>query len=77
MEAMLSKIATRDIKHHKFAYFSSSTWANGVTKKIANWLEHTHMKLVTDPIEMKQSFKEENMEDVRALSKAMAEAIKK
>lgn len=76
MEALLSKIAGRDMKDRVMGYFGSFTWASAAVKKLAEYAEKLKFELVGTPVEMKQSMKEADMQHAKELAKAMAERLK-
>lgn len=75
MEAILSKIAGRDMKNRYFGYFGSFCWAGAAVKKIAEFAEKSKFELVGEPVEMKQAMKEETYAQCEALAQAMAEKV--
>lgn len=75
MEAMLSKIAGRDMKNRYFGYFGSFCWAGTAVKKIAEFAEKSKFEIVGEPVDMKQAMKKETYEQCEALAQAMAKSI--
>ncbi|NDV67118.1 FprA family A-type flavoprotein [Bacteroides sp. 224] len=76
VEAMLNKIAARDIKGRIFGYFGAFCWAGAAVKRIAEFIEKNKYEVVGEPVEMKQSMKPDTYEQCEKLAQAMAEAIK-
>lgn len=76
MEALLSKIAGREMKNRYFGYFGSFCWAGAAVKKIAEFAEKSRFELVGQPVEMKQAMKEETCTQCKALARTMAENLK-
>ena len=76
MEALLSKIAGRDMKNRIMGYFGSFTWASAAVKKIAEYAEKLKFEMVGTPIEMKQSMKDADYLHAKELAKAMADRLK-
>ena len=46
MEALLSKIAAREMKNRVMGYFGSFTWASAAVKKLAEYAEKLKFELV-------------------------------
>ena len=76
MEALLSKIAGRDMKNRIIGYFGSFTWASAAVKKLAEIIEKLKFEVVGNPIEMKQAMKTDNYLQAKELGKAMADRLK-
>ena len=76
MEALLSKIAARDMKNRVMGYFGSFTWASAAEKKMAEYAEKLKFEVVGDPVEMKQSMTADNYLQAKELAKAMANRLK-
>ena len=55
MEALLSKVAAREMKNRVMGYFGSYTWASAAVKKLAEYAEKLKFELVGNPVEMKQN----------------------
>jgi flavorubredoxin len=72
--SLLAKLETRDIKNRKFAYFGSSTWANASIKLLAAFAERVKWEVISLPIEIKQSLKEDKYEDCIALGRLLAKS---
>lgn len=77
MQALLDKIAARDMKNRIMGYFGSYTWASAAVKKLAEYAEKLKFEVVGNPVEMKQSMKTDNYAQAKELAKAMAERLKK
>lgn len=75
IEAILSKIASRDMKNRYFGYFGSFCWAGAAVRKISEFAEKSKLEIVGTPVEMKQAMKEETYVQCEALAQAMAEKI--
>ena len=76
MEALLSKVAAREMKNRVMGYFGSFTWASAAVKKLAEYAEKLKFEVVGNPVEMKQSMKTDNYAQAKELAKAMAERLK-
>lgn len=76
MEALLGKLASRDIKGRYLEYFGSFTWASAAVKKIGEFNERLKFELVGNPVEMKQSMKPATLAQCKELAVAMAERLK-
>ena len=76
MEALLSKIAARDMKNRVMGYFGSFTWASAAVKKLGEYTEKLKFEVVGNPVEMKQSVKADNVLQAKELAKAMADRLK-
>ena len=76
MEALLNKIAAREMKNRVIGYFGSFTWASAAVKKLGETAANLKLEVVGTPVEMKQSAKPANYEQARALAAAMAERLK-
>ena len=76
MEALLSKVAARDMKNRVMGYFGSFTWASAAVKKLAEYTEKLKFEVVGNPVEMKQSMKTDNYLQAKELAKAMADRLK-
>ena len=72
--SLLAKLETRDIKNRKFAYFGSSTWSNASIKLLAGFAERVKWDVVSVPIEIKQSLKEDKYEECIALGRLLAKS---
>ena len=75
MEALLTKLAGREIKNRYFGYFGSFTWAGAAVKRIAAFAETSGWEVVGIPAEMKQAMDQKSYEAAIALAQAMAEKI--
>ena len=76
MEALLSKLASREIKGRYLGYFGSFTWASAAVKKIAEFNDKLKFEPVGNPVEMKHSMKAETNTQAKELAKAMADRLK-
>ncbi len=76
MEALLGKLAARDIKNRFLGCFGSFTWAGMSVKKIAEQNEKMKFEAVGTPVEMKHAMKEEVQAQARELARAMAERMR-
>jgi flavorubredoxin len=76
MEAILSKIAGRDMTNRYFGYFGSFCWAGVAVTKIAEFAEKSKFELVGQPVEMKHTMKEETYAQCETLARAMAEKVR-
>ena len=76
MEALLSKVAAREMKNRVMGYFGSFTWASAAVKKIGEYTEKLKFEVVGNPVEMKQSMKEDTCRQAKELAKAMADRLK-
>lgn len=76
MEALLSKIAAREVKNRYMGYFGSFCWSGAAVKRIGEFNEKLKFELVGNPVEMKQGIKEETYKLCESLGKAMAERLK-
>ncbi len=75
MEALLNKLAARDIKNRLLGHFGSFTWAGMAVKKITEHNEKLKFEAVGVPVEMKHAMKEEVQLQARELARAMAERL--
>lgn len=76
MEALLSKVATRDMKNRLIGYFGSFTWASAAVKKLGEYAAQLKFEVVGNPVEMKQSMSANNEQQARELAVAMADRLK-
>lgn len=76
MEALLSKVAARDMKNRLIGYFGSFTWASAAVKKLGEYAAQLKFEVVGNPVEMKQSMSANNEQQARELAVAMAERLK-
>ncbi len=76
MEALLGKLAARDVKHRLFAHFGSFTWASIAVKRIAEHNERLKFDMVAAPVEMKHALKEDAHERACELARVMAERLR-
>ncbi len=75
MEALLGKIASRDIKGRYLGYFGGFSWAGQAVKRITELNERLKFEVVGTPVEMKHGAKPESLEQCKALGRAMADKI--
>lgn len=59
VEALLSKIAARNIPHRNFACFGSFTWASAAIRRITEFTERMKWQMPCTPIEMQQGYSHE------------------
>ncbi len=76
MEALLNKLAAREIKNRLLGHFGSFTWAGMAVKKIAEHNEKLKFEAVGTPVEMKHAIKENVRVQARELACAMAERLR-
>lgn len=76
MEALLSKVAARDMKNRLIGYFGSFTWASAAVKKLGEYAAQLKFEVVGNPVEMKQSMSANNELQARELAVAMADRLK-
>ena len=76
MEALLSKVAARDMKNRLIGYFGSFTWASAAVKKLGEYAARLKFEVVGNPVEMKQSMSANNEQQARELAVAMADRLK-
>ena len=75
-EALLSELASRDIKHRYLGWFGSFSWAGAAVKKIGEYNEKLKFEQVGTPVEMKQAMNPAVEAECRTLAKAMADRLK-
>lgn len=75
LESIISKISGRDIKNRYLGYFGAYNWASFAVKHLTAFAESVKFDVVGEPIEMKQSMKEENLMQCEQLAKAMADKL--
>ena len=76
MEALLSKVAARDMKNRLIGYFGSFTWASAAVKKLGEYATQLKFEVVGTPVEMKQSMSAGSEQQARELAVAMADRLK-
>ena len=76
MEALLSKVAARDMKNRLIGYFGSFTWASAAVKKLGEYAAQLKFEVVGNPVEMKQSMSAGSEQQARELVVAMADRLK-
>jgi len=77
VEAVLSKIESRDVKDRIYGYFGSFTWAGAAVKRLAEFGERMKWETVGEPVEQKQGISADKYEECLALGKAMADRLNK
>lgn len=75
IEAVLSKIAGRDIKGRYLGYFGSFSWAGAAVKRLADFAEKTKFEVVGEPVEMKQAMTDAIYTQCENLAKNMASKV--
>ena len=75
MEALLSKVAAREMKNRVIGYFGSFTLASAAVKKIGVYTEKLKFEVVGNPVEMKQSMKADTCRLAKELEQAMADHL--
>ncbi len=76
MEALLGKLAARDIKNRLLACFGSFTWAGMAVKKITAYNDKLKLESVGTPVEMKQAMHDAVRPQCHELARAMAERLR-
>lgn len=76
VEAVLSKIELREVKHRVFGYFGSFTWAGAAVKRLAAFGEKMKWETVGAPVEQKQGLSADKYNECLALGEAMASRLK-
>lgn len=76
MEALLSKVAARDMKNRLIGYFGSFTWTSAAVKKLGEYAAQLKFEVVGNPVEMKQSMSAGSEQQARELAVAMADRLK-
>lgn len=76
MEALLSKVAARDMKNRLIGYFGSFTWVSAAVKKLGEYAAQLKFEVVGNPVEMKQSMSASSEQQARELAVAMADRLK-
>ena len=75
IDSILKMIELREVQNRIFGYFGSFTWAGAAVKRLATFNENMKWKLVSDPVEMKQSMNVETVEKCVRLGQVMAEQL--
>ena len=76
MDELINEIANRDIKKRYLGWFGSFSWAGQAVKKIGEYNNtRLHFEPVGEPVEMRQSMKEDDYNRCEALGQAMAERL--
>jgi len=76
VEDLLKKLAARELKNHKLAFFGGFTWSSQAVRKIAAYNEKMKMEDVSHPVEWKQGPTRDVLEQAYALGKTLGEAVK-
>lgn len=76
IEAIVSKIESREVKNRIFGYFGSYTWAGSAVKRLAAFTERMGWQTVGIPVEQKMAIQPDKYEECIALGKAMALEVK-
>ena len=76
MEALLHKLAARDIKNKVFGFFGSYSWSSAAVKRIEAFNEKLKFELVGAPVDMKHSMNLDVEQHCIELARAMAERVK-
>ncbi len=76
VEALLSKIAARDVKGRYLGWFGSFCWAGAAVKLIGEYNDKLKFEPVGNPVDMKQGMKEDICLRCRELGAAMASRLK-
>ncbi len=77
MDALLGKLAMREMKNRLLGYFGSFTWSGQAVKRITEHNEKMKFEVVGTPVEMKQAMKDSVEEQARELARAMAVRLNK
>ncbi len=77
MDALLGKLAARDIKNRLFGHFGSFSWASVAVKKIAEHNDKLKFEAVGTPVELKHALKADVQEQAYGLACAMAERLRR
>ncbi len=75
IEALVSKIESRDMKNRYFGYFGSFAWAGAAVKRLTQFAQDIQFEITGSPVEMKQALQADTLEACSALGKAMAEKL--
>ncbi len=75
MEALLGKVAARDVKGRYLGCFGAFSWAGQAVKRITEMNERMKFEMVGTPVEMKHGAKPEILQQCKELGRAMAEKI--
>ena len=75
MEALLSKLAARDIKNRVLVFFGSHSWASAAVKRIEEFNTKLKFEVVSAPVDMKHSMKPEVVQHCKELARAMVERL--
>ena len=75
MEALLSKLAARDIKNRVLGFFGSHSWASAAVKRIEEFNTKLKFEVISAPVDMKHSMKPEVAQHCKELARAMVERL--
>ncbi|GAY29173.1 flavo-diiron protein FprA1 [Bacteroidaceae bacterium] len=75
VEDLLKRLAHREVRGRKLAFFGGYTWSSQAVKTIAAYNGHMKMEMAAEPVEWKQGASADALERGRALGKALAEAV--
>lgn len=75
MEALLSKLAARDIKNRVLGFFGSHSWASAAVKRIEEFNTKLKFEVVSAPVDMKHSMKPDVAQHCKELARAMVERL--
>ncbi|MBQ8099150.1 MAG: FprA family A-type flavoprotein [Bacteroidaceae bacterium] len=75
MERLLTDMEHRSLKNRLVGVFGSFSWASQAVKRLQDFASLPGMKLVGQPVEMKQGFSKEIAEQCRELGRQMAQQL--
>jgi flavorubredoxin len=75
MEALLSKLAARDIKNRVLGFFGSHSWASAAVKRIEEFNTKLKFEVISAPVDMKHSMKPDVAQHCKELARAMVERL--
>lgn len=75
MEALLSKLAARDIKNRVLGFFGSHSWASAAVKRIEEFNTKLKFEVVSAPVDMKHSMKPDVAQHCKELARAMVDRL--
>lgn len=76
IEAIVSHIENRDMRHRCFGYFGSFTWAGAAVRNLKDFAEKSKFEIIGEPVEMKQAMNMNIYDECIKLGKAMADRLK-
>ena len=76
VEALIEKIASRDVANRSLALFGSFSWAGAAVKQLASFHEKSKLALVAPPVEVKQALTPQSYAQCVSLGQALAAAVK-